>query len=174
VNLYVPSTLTWNERNVVVTQKTEFPYADSTRLVITGQGRFDIRVRVPQWATRGFFVKINGQDQEVRARPGTYLTLKRAWKDGDTVELKMPFHFYLSPVMDQPNIASVFYGPVLLAAQETEAPSTWRPMTLDAEDIGKSFRGDPGTLCFTVNDVTFKPFYETYGRHSVYLDVTLE
>ena len=24
------------------------------------------------------------------------------------------------------------------------------------------------------DDIVFKPFYETYGRHSVYLDVKLE
>ncbi len=33
----------------------------------------------------------------------------------------MPFHFYLAPVMDQPNVASLFYGPVLLAAEEVSA-----------------------------------------------------
>ena len=33
-------------------------------------GRFDIKVRVPRWATRGFFVKINGRAQPVKAAPG--------------------------------------------------------------------------------------------------------
>ena len=102
----------------MIRQRTRFPYADTTKLTLTGSGAFDIKVRVPKWATQGFFVKINGQDQPVEARPGTYLTLSRTWKDGDTIELRMPFHFYLSPVMDQPNIASIFYGPVLLAVQE--------------------------------------------------------
>ncbi|MCF7973605.1 MAG: glycoside hydrolase family 127 protein [Phycisphaerae bacterium] len=174
VNLYVPSTLTWTEQQVVLKQRTSFPYADSTKLIITGHGQFDIKVRVPKWATRGFFVKINGQDQTVQAAPGTYLTLKRDWQDRDTIELRMPFGFYLSPVMDQPNIASIFYGPVLLAAQEAESRSAWRPITLDADDLSQSFSGDPGTLRFTAAGVTFKPFYETYGRYSVYLDVTLE
>ena len=174
VNLYVPSTLTWKERQVVVKQRTDFPYADTTRLTLTGSGTFDIKVRVPKWATRGFFVKINGQEQSVDAVPGTYLTLHRNWKDNDTIELRMPFHFYLSRVMDQPNIASIFYGPVLLAAQESEPRSEWRPVTLNANDIGKSITGDPGTLQFSVNGVAFKPFYESYGRYSVYLNVTLE
>jgi hypothetical protein len=30
----------------------------------------------------------------------------------------MLFQFYLDPVMDQQNIASLFYGPISLAAQE--------------------------------------------------------
>jgi uncharacterized protein len=174
VNLYVPSTLTWKERNVVVKQRTDFPYADTTKLTLTGSGDFDIKVRVPKWATRGFFVKINGQEQSVDAVPGTYLTLRKTWKDNDTIELRMPFHFYLSRVMDQPNIASIFYGPVLLAAQESGPQSDWRPVTLNADDIGKSITGDPGTLQFSVNGVPFKPFYASYGRYSVYLNVTLE
>jgi hypothetical protein len=47
-------------------------------------------------------------------------------------------------------------------------------VTLDAADIGRSITGDPGTLRFMIGDVTLKPFYETYGYHSVYLDVTFQ
>ena len=71
VNLFVPSTLTWTERNVVLTQRTSFPYEDTTRLVIkVGGGQFDLKIRVPGWATRGFFVKINGRAETVNADAG--------------------------------------------------------------------------------------------------------
>ena len=174
VNLYVPSTVTWPQRNVVVKQSTDFPYSDTTRLTLAGEGTFDIKVRVPRWATRGFFVKINGVEQTVDSSPGTYLSLRQAWKHNDTIVLRMPFHFHLKRVMDQPNIASIFYGPVLLAAEESARRTEWRPVTLSATDLGKSISGDPSTLRFDVGDVTLKPFHEMYGRHSVYLDVTLE
>jgi DUF1680 family protein len=174
VNLYVSSTVTWPERNVVVKQRTDFPYSDTTRLTLVGEGTFDIKVRVPKWATRGFFVKVSGVQQTVDAVPGSYLSLRQVWKNNDTIELRMPFHFHLCPVMDRPNIASIFYGPVLLAAQESAPRKEWRPVTLDATDLGKSITGDPSTLRFNIDDVTLKPFYETYGHHSVYLDVTLE
>ncbi|TJY66086.1 hypothetical protein FAZ19_12265 [Sphingobacterium alkalisoli] len=174
VNLYIPSILEWTERKVSVEQTTSFPNEDQTRLTIKGSGKFDINVRVPGWATKGFFVKINGKEQKVKSKAGSYLTISRKWKDGDVIELKMPFQFHLDPVMDQQNIASLFYGPILLAAQESEARKEWRKITLDAQDIGKSIKGDPQQLQFTIDDVVFKPFYETYGRHSVYLDVTLK
>lgn len=174
VNLYIPSTLKWTERQVSVEQTTNFPKEDHTLLTIKGSGKFDINVRVPGWATKGFFVKINGAAQKLEAKPNSYLKISRRWKDGDRIELKMPFQFHLDPVMDQQNIASLFYGPVLLAAQEPEARKEWRKVTLDAEDIGKSIKGDPQQLQFTIGDVVFKPFYETYGRHSVYLDVNLK
>jgi DUF1680 family protein len=174
VNLFIPSTLDWKERKVTVEQTTNFPNEDNTRLTIKGSGKFDINVRVPGWATKGFFVKINGKEQKLMAKPGSYLKISRNWKDGDIVELKMPFQFHLDPVMDQQNIASLFYGPILLAAQEPEARKDWRKITLDAKDISKSIKGDPRQLQFTIDDVIFKPFYETYGRHSVYLDVKLK
>ncbi len=174
VNLYVPSTLSWTDKNITVTQKTAFPKEDYTLLTINGNATFEMNVRVPHWATKGFEVKINGKVQKVAAQPGSYLTLKRKWKDGDTVELRMPFSFYLEPVMDQQNIASLFYGPVLLAAQEEEPRKDWRKITLDAHDISKTISGDPAQLIFNIDGVVFKPFYETYGRHSVYLDVILK
>jgi len=174
VNLYVPSTLKWTERNVTVTQTTAYPKENYTRLTFKGNGRFDLNVRVPHWATFGFFVKINGKVKKTDAEPGSYLTISRNWKDGDTIELQMPFKFYLEPLMDQQNIASLFYGPVLLAAQESEPAAEWRKVTLNANDISKSISGDAEQLLFNIDGVVFKPFYDTYGHHSVYLDVTLK
>ena len=133
-----------------------------------------LTLRVPHWASKGFFVKINGKDEAVDAEPGSYFTISRKWKDGDKVELSMPFHFYLEPIMDQQNIASLFYGPVLLAAQESEPLKEWREVSFDLKDISKSITGDKEQLQFNIGGVVFKPFYESYGRHSVYLNVTLE
>jgi DUF1680 family protein len=174
VNLFVPSILDWTERKVSIEQTTNFPNDDETKLIIKGSGNFDIKVRVPGWATKGFKVKINGIEQIVNAIPGSYLILSRKWKNGDVIDLKMPFQFHLDPLMDQQNIASLFYGPILLAAQETESRKEWRKVTLDAHDISKSISGDPKKLQFSIGDIVFKPFYDTYGRHSVYLDVQLK
>ncbi|MDX1284403.1 MAG: glycoside hydrolase family 127 protein, partial [Draconibacterium sp.] len=174
VNLFVPSTLTWTEKNIIVTQKTAFPKEDYTVLTINGNAKFELNIRVPHWATKGFSVKINGKEEKVNAEPGSYLSIKRKWKNEDSVELHMPFSFYLEPVMDQQNIASLFYGPVLLAAQEDEPGKEWRKVTLNANDISKSISGDPEKLLFNINGIAFKPFYETYGRHSVYLNVTFK
>ena len=183
VNLFIPSRLTWRERNIVVTQTTDFPYADTTRLVIKGASEagfsrpdsgVDLKVRVPRWATRGFFVTVDGRAQQIKAVPGSYVTIGRNWRANQTIEFRMPFHFYLDPVVDQPNVASIFYGPVLLAAEESGPRTDWRQVTLDASDIGKSITGDAATLRFSVGDASLKPFHESYGRNSVYLHVTLK
>jgi hypothetical protein len=44
-------------------------------------------------------------------------------------------------------------------------------LALDVEDPAKNITGDPSTLRFTAGEVKFRPFYEMYGRYSVYLDV---
>jgi hypothetical protein len=51
------------------------------------------------------------------------------------------------------NVASIFYGPVLLAAEESGPRTDWRQVTLDATDIGKSIKGDPATLRFSLDGV---------------------
>jgi uncharacterized protein len=174
VNLFIPSVLNWSERKIKIEQTTSYPKSDQTSLTINGNGQFDLYVRVPGWATKGFFVKINGQQQALNAVPGTYLKISRNWKSGDQVDLTMPFQFHLDPVMDQQNIASLFYGPILLAAQEPEVRKDWRNVVLNADDLGETIKGNPAKLEFTIDGVLFKPFYDSYGRHSVYLDVTLK
>ena len=174
VNLFVPSTLTWKEQDVVITQETSFPREDHTKLTVNGKGKFELNLRIPGWATAGVELKINGKTQKIAIEAGSYLSLDRKWKNGDTIELKMPFTFHLDPIMDQENIASLFYGPVLLAAQEDAPRTDFRKITLNAEDLGKTITGDPKALEFTIDGTTFKPFFETYERHSVYLDVSLK
>jgi DUF1680 family protein len=174
VNLFVPSRLVWPGNGVTLTQHTDFPYDPMTILTIEGGGTFDLKVRVPGWAGDGFRVSINGKAQALVATPGSYVNLSRTWKGGDTLAIELPMGFRLMPVMDQPTIASLFYGPVLLAAEESGPRSTWRPITLDGEDLGRTISGDPRSLRFNVGEARFKPFYETYDRHSVYLDVTLD
>ncbi|WP_197528325.1 beta-L-arabinofuranosidase domain-containing protein [Aeoliella mucimassa] len=172
VNLFIPSTLHWKSQQVVLSQSTNFPFADTTRFTLQGSGDFAIYLRVPSWATSGVTVRVNDQLQTVESTPGSYLKLKRHWNDGDTIELKLPMKFSLRPLMDQPNIASLLYGPVLLAAEESQPRRDFRTVHLPIEEIGQAISGDPTTLHFQADDAKLKPFYEFYqGFHSVYLNV---
>jgi DUF1680 family protein len=114
VNLYVASTLDWSERGFRVVQETGYPREQASRLTVEGDGPLDLRLRVPAWAQRGFAVAVNGADQELDATPGSYLTLSRTWRTGDTVEISMPFSLRVERALDDPAVQSLFYGPVLL------------------------------------------------------------
>ena len=176
INLYIPSTLNWTERGITIKQETDYPYSENIRITLSGQGRFDINLRIPRWAERGFSVSINGKEQKLAAEPGSYLTLSRQWNDADMIELTIPFCFHLSPLADKPDIASIFYGPVLLAAEESGPRDSWRAVRLgeNREDLKRSFSGDPATLRFSLGDTKLIPFFATYGHHSVYLKISPE
>ena len=91
--------------------------------------------------------------------------------------------FHLKPVMDKPDLASLFYGPVLLAAEEPAPRTEWRSISLNPKSLRikdsmrslrKSITGDPKTLRFQIGDIHLQPFFETYSRYSVYFKMILE
>ncbi|TGJ87665.1 hypothetical protein E0Z10_g1097 [Xylaria hypoxylon] len=115
INLYIPSTLSWAEKGIVVKQETTFPRGDTAKFTITGQGPLDIKLRVPAWVRKGFKVAINGQAQSsIVAQPGTYLTLSRTWETGDVIEVNMPFSIRIERAIDRPDTQVIMWGPVLL------------------------------------------------------------
>ncbi len=173
VNLYIPSTLDWRERQIVVRQQTCYPYSQSSRLSIAGAGEFTLHLRIPGWATAAEVqLTINGQPHPVTAAPGQYLAVERNWSDGDTVELQLPFPFHWHRVMDRPDLASLFYGPVLLAVEETGPLPDWRRIARTEQEIRAAIQGQPGSLLFELDGLKLKPFFE-FGsqRHSVYLKI---
>jgi DUF1680 family protein len=92
VNLYVPSTLTWAERGIVLMQEKMIPRGDgSVKLTVSGgsgSGNLDIKLRIPAWLRPGAFpVSINGEarpDLSASAKPGTYLTINHPKPNSDT------------------------------------------------------------------------------------------
>jgi hypothetical protein len=118
VNLFIASQLTWKDKGVRIRQETRFPEEEHTRLCVeTSQDvEFDLRVRIPYWAN-GASVSINGCSQSVSAQPSSYLSIRRKWTHGDRVDLFLPMKLWLWPMPDDPNVAAVMYGPMVLAGQ---------------------------------------------------------
>lgn len=114
VNLFIPSTLTWTEKNLTITQETKFPRSDTTRLTITGSGQLDIKIRVPAWVRKGFSVTVNGNPIDETAQPSTYLTLSRTWTSGDIIQIHMPFTLRTERALDRPDTQALMWGPLLL------------------------------------------------------------
>jgi DUF1680 family protein len=164
VNLYSASTVGWKVR---VTQRTEFPVEQGTTLRIEGEGTFDLHLRVPQWATDGFLVTINGLPHPVEGTPGNYLTISREWLDGDTVHVAMPFPLTAEPTPDDPEMVALRYGPISLVALDPRRTF----LELDPRKL-TPLPGRP--LHFELDGIEFAPFYEgntkpyhAYFRRSV-------
>ncbi|MEV4627020.1 beta-L-arabinofuranosidase domain-containing protein [Micromonospora sp. NPDC049523] len=168
VNLFVGSTLNWAEKGITVTQTTDFPRQQESRLTITGKAQLDILLRVPSWA-KNFQVWINGQERLGPKTPGTYLRLRRMWQTGDTIRISMPFGLRVEKALDRADTQTVFHGPVVLAALSQEREyrefSFYRQVKLDG-DISPAFEsGTSGT--FTTNGHTLRPLYigDTQAHH---------
>jgi len=43
--------------------------------------------------------------------------LDRTWRNGDTVAIKLPMSLHLHPMPDDPTLAAVMYGPLVLAGR---------------------------------------------------------
>jgi DUF1680 family protein len=119
VNLFIASELSWKDKNLTVRQETNFPQSETTTLIVKASRpiEFDLRIRVPYWATDGVTLKINDEPQQVTSQPSSFLSIRRTWKDGDTIEMTMPMSLWLCPMPDDADLVAVMYGPMVLAGQ---------------------------------------------------------
>ncbi|MFZ2054681.1 MAG: beta-L-arabinofuranosidase domain-containing protein [Candidatus Aminicenantales bacterium] len=194
VNLFIASELDWPEKGLIIRQETNFPEEERTSLHFNCQNdvNIEVRIRVPDWATRGVEVRINNEPQMVSARPGSYLTIARTWKNGDRLTLRTPLPLHLWRMPDDPNIAAVVCGPIVLAGElptdELAKERVYGPYHADGrpapapdlvppaenlEDWIKPLAGRP--LTFRIfgagrpDDVTLVPFYTLFGkRYALY------
>jgi DUF1680 family protein len=118
VNLFIPSELSWPEKNLVVRQETTFPESDTTRLNFKSRApvQLALKIRWPAWAEI-ITVRVDGKKQKISGAPGSYFTLDREWKDGDQVEVQLPMKLHTEPLPNTTNIVALLYGPIVLAAE---------------------------------------------------------
>ena len=119
VNLYIPSSLELPEQGMKLVQESRFPADDKITFKLSCKQpvKLQINLRLPGWLAAPAAIRINGiglQANEIPA-PGHYLPIAREWRDGDTVDLRLPMALRTRPAMDHAEVVSFFYGPVLLA-----------------------------------------------------------
>lgn len=119
VNLFVASRLNWKENKAVITQETSFPYSESSKLTIELKRatKFRLMVRHPEWATKGYSVKVNGQEYAGDSNPSSYVAIERKWKNGDVVEISLPMQNTIEPLANENEYLAVKHGPIVLAAR---------------------------------------------------------
>lgn len=188
VNLFIASQLNWREKGVVITQETDYPEAETTRLKITGLDapkEFQVRIRYPYWAVNGCEVTINGEPHSIDAKPVSFITLEREWRDGDEIQLRFPMSLHMESMPDNPNRRGILYGPLVLAGDlgPTDTPDRNKPgfvplLVTDNKPIDswlKKKKGRANTFALAnvgrPRDVTLIPFYRLYDRtYTVYWD----
>jgi DUF1680 family protein len=117
VNLFVPSELNWNEKGFRLRQETKFPQEQATRLTVSVEQpvALAIRLRIPSWLESGPTLKLNGKLLDATAAPGSYLTLSRTWKNGDSIEMGLPMRVSAEAMADDRTMQAFLFGPLVLA-----------------------------------------------------------
>lgn len=184
VGLYMPTTLTWEEKGVKVVQETEFP-SETTKLTVSAmEGKtsqtFDMKLRVPYWATDGFNVKKNGVKVNVNAQISSYVTLEDV-KAGDLIDIEMPWTLHLDKTPDKigtSTVASVMYGPFVMAAKDSS--TDWITLKLSAnlsDSIKTGTNTANGFPTLTANGYSFAPMfapeYATSSYHAYFKIFTI-
>ena len=188
VSQYIASTLNWQEQGLKLTQQTSYPDEQGSHLIFSMEKPLKLRLnlRYPTWAEQGIEININGTRQQIEATPGSFLVIDRTWKNGDRVDIRIPFILRLEAMPDDKDRIAVFYGPVLLAGDlgpvedvkaslqnyvpvfmsEERSPEIWlQHVDNEINTFRTNAIGNP-------RDVIMKPFYKMHDRrYSVYFDL---
>lgn len=130
LNLFIPSALNWEEKQVEINQVTAFPYEESSTLEIQVEKPtvFGLKIRKPSWLTEGgFSISINGEMQTLAPAENGYVSVTRTWNNGDNVTMELPMKLQMERLPDGSPWASFIYGPMVLAAvtDSTNLPGMW-------------------------------------------------
>lgn len=115
VNLFIPTVLSWKDKGISITQRTDFPKSETTSLTVSGNGKFTMKLRYPSWSGKAV-VKVNGK-KVATGKAGSYITIARNWKDGDRVEATFPMSIHAETAHGDASRVALLYGPVVLAGE---------------------------------------------------------
>ena len=119
VNLFVPSTLTWKEKELTLVQQTSFPTTESTevKLTLKKPRRFTVFFRYPAWVKEGKLkAKLNNKAIAVKRNADDYVSISRTWKSGDVITISLPMETRAEFLPDGSPWMSFVRGPIVLAA----------------------------------------------------------
>ena len=143
VNLYVPSTLRWQEggAQMSLTQSGGYPYDGKILFSLEASKPAEVALnfRIPAWASRAM-IRVNGEAQPAPVA-GRFAEVRRIWRSGDKVELLLPLPMRIEAIDPRhPNTAALVRGPLVLMAvkpdMDAPVPHLSRSALLNAKRAG--------------------------------------
>lgn len=153
VNQYVASKVTWEEKNLVLTQKSDVTKSEEISFVLNALhdkkiSDVAIALRIPDWMHGEATIYVNGAEKMTAAGNSEYVLLERNWEDGDVIMAKYPMSVESVGLLDQDAVFAFRYGPTVLAAKlgkEKMGEATWAGIDLTAplyKVVGNECRKD--------------------------------
>ena len=203
LNLFIAAELRWQEQGLTVRQETRFPDEETSRLhfELAQPRELSLCIRHPAWATAGFAIAVNGEPQKITSTPGSYATIRRTWRSGDVVEMRLPMTLQIETLPHADQWLAFRYGPIVLAGDlGTEGLEKLDLYTVGQVDLVAvptpdmpvlvadraavlehvtPVAGQPLTFrtdgIGRPHDVTLQPFYRTHrSRYAVYWECRSE
>lgn len=174
VNLFIPSALDWPERGLALDLDTRFPNAEDVQLTVrrAPARATTIALRLPSWA-KDPQVTLNGAAADFEQRDG-YAFLKRKWRAGDRIGLRLPMQLRAEPILGDPTVVAFVSGPLVLAADVGPASELFHgpaPALVVASDPVQSLQ--PGAAPHEYRakhllggTLALKPFFPLYDRRT--------
>jgi hypothetical protein len=118
------SSLDWKDEGFTLEQVTQFPLEQGTTLEVKSSRPIPraIHVRIPGWTAGVAEVRINGRLLEAVADPGSYIGVRRVWRDGDTLTVRLPMELREEALAGDDSVTAFLYGPLVLAADLGAGP----------------------------------------------------
>lgn len=159
VGIYLPGMIRVmaGEVPVELTVETSYPAGGETDILIhtVREVSFLLRLRIPSFAESGK-VLVNEEEQE-GVCPGSFLELRRSWKDGDRIRISLCFAprlVYGMENQEDPGSSrhvAVLYGPLVLA-RDRRLGAEGTPVRVEDGKVSvrPTYAGIPCQCCFTV------------------------
>lgn len=191
VNLFIPSTLNWQEKGIELEQKTKFPYENNSELILKlkKSKTFVLNIRYPKWA-ENFEVLVNGKVQKMENEPSHYVSISKKWESGDKISIKFHTSTHLENLPDGSNWVAFVNGPIVLAAKTTTedldglfaddsrmghvAKGKYIPLDKAYALVGEKESyvtklKDLGNMRFKLDSLELEPFFEIHdARYQMY------
>ena len=153
VNLYVPSTVEWSQAEARLTVDTDFPLGESAtiRIKLREPRTLTLSLRRPYWAGAEFHARVNGetvplpepavrdwrdsrsQYQDASTGGSAFVDITREWRDGDTIDVRLPKFLWIEPTPDNRGRAAILWGPLVLSGDL--GPERRRSESEEHEDV---------------------------------------
>ena len=199
VNLYISSKIILEDKNLIISQNTNFPEDKySTLLVEKGHNEhMIINIRIPYWG-KGIKVKINEKEEDYKRKDG-YISINRVWNKGDNIDIFLPMNIHLYYSKEDSNKVVFMYGPIVLAGAlgrenfpETDILDDHLKLNhykgIEVSNLESGSKNiienikkiDNEKLCFEIQaldnnekiEYKLKPFYDIHHeRYTIYWDI---
>lgn len=142
VNQYFSSILNWEDKKVVLEQKTEIPLKDTAEFTVKGKFKGTIALRLPEWLSAEASVTVDGQAYDYKVANQTekskgYAIIEGPFADGTKIVITLPMKVTAHNLPDGENVYAFKYGPVALSAllgkENMALSSTGMWVTIPAE-----------------------------------------